>query len=164
LVSHTEKHRPRVFENRALREICGSYKKVVTREWRRLHDEELRSLYRSPNILRVIKLRRLSWGDPKETDRLEHRWEDNIGVNLQEVKWDTCPKIKSRWRALVNVVMNFGFHKISFSGRTQLHGVGLLFFLSVLKYTDTYQINQLSFCANRKPLSTHTQYWKPRKM
>ena len=48
-----EECRLRVFENRILRRICG--------EWRKLHNEELHSLYRSPNIIRVIKYRRLTW-------------------------------------------------------------------------------------------------------
>ena len=48
-----EEYRLRVFENRILRRIFG--------EWRRLHKEELHGLYRSPNIVRVIKSRRLKW-------------------------------------------------------------------------------------------------------
>ena len=47
-----------VFENRILRRIFGP-KRHENGEWRRLHNEELNSLYRSPNILRVIKSRRL---------------------------------------------------------------------------------------------------------
>ena len=50
----------RVFENRILRRIFGP-KKEANGEWRTLHDEELHSLYRSPNIVRVIKSRRLRW-------------------------------------------------------------------------------------------------------
>ena len=53
-----EECRLRVFENRILRQICGS-KRDENGEWRRLHNEELHSLYRSPNIVRVIKSRRL---------------------------------------------------------------------------------------------------------
>ena len=52
--------RLRVFENRILRRIFGT-KRDENEEWRRLHNEELHSLYRSPNIIRVIKYRRLRW-------------------------------------------------------------------------------------------------------
>ena len=48
----------RVFENRITRRIFGS-KRDENGEWRRLHNEELHSLYRSPHIVRVIKSRRL---------------------------------------------------------------------------------------------------------
>ena len=52
--------RLRVFETRILRPIFGP-KRDEKGEWRRLHNEELHSLYRSPNIVRVIKSRRLRW-------------------------------------------------------------------------------------------------------
>ena len=55
-----EKSRLRVFNNRILRQIFGP-KRDDNGEWRRLHSEELHSLYRSPNIVRVIKSRRLRW-------------------------------------------------------------------------------------------------------
>ena len=51
----------RVFENRVLRRIFGTRRDEVTGEWRRLHNEELNNLYSSPNILRVIKSRRMRW-------------------------------------------------------------------------------------------------------
>ena len=56
-----EERRPRVFENRLLRRIFGLKRDEVTGEWRKLHYEELNDLYTSPNIVRVIKSRRMIW-------------------------------------------------------------------------------------------------------
>jgi len=50
-----------VFENMVLRSIFGPRKDEVTEDWRRLHNEELNELYCSPNIVRVIKWRRMRW-------------------------------------------------------------------------------------------------------
>jgi hypothetical protein len=97
-----------VFENRVLRRIFGPKRDKATGEWRRLHNEELNDLYSSPNIIRVIKSKRMRWaghvarmgkergtywilvGRPKGRRPLErprHRWEDNIKTDLQEVGW-----------------------------------------------------------------------------
>ena len=98
--------RLRVFENRVLRRIFGPKRNEVTGEWRKLHNEELNDLYCSPNIIRVIKLRRMRWtghvarmvnrrsvyrvlvGKPETNGllrRLSRRWDDNIQMNFREV-------------------------------------------------------------------------------
>jgi hypothetical protein len=51
----------RVFENKVLRRIFGPKRDEVTGEWRRLHNKELYALYSLPNIIRVVKSRRLRW-------------------------------------------------------------------------------------------------------
>jgi hypothetical protein len=50
-----------VFENRVLRRIFGPKRYEATGEWGRLHNEELNDLYLSPNIIRVMKSRRMGW-------------------------------------------------------------------------------------------------------
>jgi hypothetical protein len=55
-----EVHRLRVFENRVLRRVLGPKRDEVTGEWRKIHNEEL-NLYCTPNIVRVIKSRRMRW-------------------------------------------------------------------------------------------------------
>ena len=57
----TEERTLRVFENRVLRRVFGAKRDEVTGEWRKLHNEELNDLYCSPNIVRVIKSRRMRW-------------------------------------------------------------------------------------------------------
>ena len=56
-----EERKLRVFENRVLRRIFGPRRDEVTGKCRRLHNEELNDLYSSPNIVRVIKWRRMRW-------------------------------------------------------------------------------------------------------
>ena len=56
-----EERRPRAFENRVLRRVFGPKRDELTREWRKLHNEDLRDLYSLPNIVRVVKLRRMRW-------------------------------------------------------------------------------------------------------
>jgi hypothetical protein len=55
-----EEHRLRVFENRVVWRILGQKRDEVTGEWRRLHSEELHTLYSSPNIITQMNLRVLA--------------------------------------------------------------------------------------------------------
>jgi hypothetical protein len=55
------KQRLRVFKNRVLRRIIGVKRDEMMRDWRKLHNEELHTLYCSPNIIRIIKLRWMRW-------------------------------------------------------------------------------------------------------
>ena len=92
-----------------LRRIFGPKRDEVTGEWRRLHNKELYALYSSPNIIQVIKSKRLRWaghvarigerggayrdlvGKPEGRRRLgkpRRRWEDNIKMDLREVGWE----------------------------------------------------------------------------
>jgi hypothetical protein len=69
-----------VFENRVLRRIFGLKRDEVTGEWRKLHNEELRDLYSSPSIIRMVKSRRMRWaGHVARIERRElhigHWWE-----------------------------------------------------------------------------------------
>ena len=120
-----------MFENRVLRRVFGPKRDEVTGEWRKLHNEELDDLYCSPNIIRVMKSRRMRWagrvacmgerrgvysilvGKPEGKRSLgisRRRWEDNI--KLEELVWGSMGWIdlvqkRDSWRALVNAVMNF---------------------------------------------------------
>jgi hypothetical protein len=85
-----------VFENRVLRKIFGPKRDEVTREWRKLHNEELHDLYSLPSIIRIIKSRirekrkayMLLVGKregKRPLGRPRRRWVDNIRMDLGEV-------------------------------------------------------------------------------
>ena len=104
-----EEWRVRMSENRVLTRIFGLKRVEVTREWRKLHNEELNDLYSSLNIIWVIKSRKMRWvghvariGErrgaygifvwrkpegKRPLGRPRRRWEDNIKMELQEMGW-----------------------------------------------------------------------------
>jgi hypothetical protein len=126
-----EEHRLRVFENRVLRKIFGP-KREEDGSWRKLHNDELHSLYSSPNIVMVIKSRRMRWaghvarmgegrgfyrvlvGRPKckrPVGRPRRKWEDNIKMDLREIgidgaNWIRLAQDRVQWGAFVSMVMN----------------------------------------------------------
>ena len=61
LLTLREERRLRVSENRVLRRVIGPKRDEATGEWRKLHNEELSDLYFLPNIVRVVKSRRMRW-------------------------------------------------------------------------------------------------------
>jgi hypothetical protein len=98
----------RVFENRFVRRIFGPKRNEVTGKWKKLHSEELHTLYLSPNIIKQIKSRRMRWvghvahmgeerkvyrflvGKPKvkrPPRRPRRGWEDRIRMDLREIGW-----------------------------------------------------------------------------
>ena len=132
LLTLQEERKLKVFENIVLRRIFGPRRNEVTGEWRRLRNEELNDLYSSPNIVRVINLRRMRWaghvarmgeergvyrvlvGKPegrRPLGRPRRRWVDNIRMNLQEMRcgymdWIGLAQGRDSWRTLVSAVMN----------------------------------------------------------
>ena len=130
LLTLREECRLRVFENRVSRKVFGPKRDKVTGEWRKLRNEELNDLYSLPNIVRVVKSRRMRWaghvarmgedrgvhrvlvGKPERKSPLRRprrRWEDNIKMDLQEAggghgDWMELAQDWERWWALVGTV------------------------------------------------------------
>jgi hypothetical protein len=128
-----EGRRLRVFENRVLRKVFRPKRDEVTGEWRKLHKEKLNDLYSLPNIVPVVKSRRMRWaghvacmGEHRGIHRVlvekpegkrplrrpRRRWEDNIKIYLQEVgggrgDWIVLTQDREMWRALVGTVRDF---------------------------------------------------------
>jgi hypothetical protein len=127
-----EKHILKVFENRVLRRIFGPKRDEVTGEWKKLHNVELRDLYSSPSVLRIIKSKRMRWtvhvermqgkknahmlfvGKPegkRPLGRPRLRWVDNIRMDLGEMGCGDVDRIgltqgRNQQKAVVNTVMN----------------------------------------------------------
>jgi hypothetical protein len=77
-----QKHRLRVFENRALKKIFGSKRDKVTGKSRRLHNEELNYLYSEPNIVCMTKSRQMRW----------------VGARGTYARWETGGVYTGVWR------------------------------------------------------------------
>jgi hypothetical protein len=125
-----EEHRLRVFENSVLRKIFGP-KREEDGSWRKLHNDELHSLHSSPNIVRVIKSRRMRWAGhvarmrdgrgvyrvlvwrpegKRPLGRPRRRWEDNIKIlgryGSMGANWIRLAQDKVQCRAFVNMAVN----------------------------------------------------------
>jgi hypothetical protein len=79
----------RVFKNRMLRRIFGPKRDTLTGEWRKLHIEELNDLYSLPNIVRVIKSRRMRWAGHVACTGRGEAYTGFWWGNLKETAWDT---------------------------------------------------------------------------
>jgi hypothetical protein len=115
-----------------LRKIFGP-KREEDGSWRKLHNDELHDLYSSPNIVKVIKSRRMKWvghvarmGEGRGVSRVlvgrseserplgrpRRRWEDNIKMDLREIGIDVANGIRLaqnrvQWRAFANILITY---------------------------------------------------------
>jgi hypothetical protein len=125
-----EERRLRSFENTVLRRVFEPKRDDSTGEWRNLHNDELNDLYSLPNIVWVVKSRRMRWaghvarmgeekgvhrvlvGNPegkKPLGRSRRRWEDKRDLQVVEGgrgDWMELVQDRDRWRALVSTVKN----------------------------------------------------------
>jgi len=120
-----EERKLRVFENRTLRRILVPRRSEVTGEWRRLNNEELNNLNSSPNIVRVIKSRRMRWAGHvarmgEERGCIGCWWgnrreEDHWG-DLGLVGWIILGWISRRWD--VGIWTGLGWPRIEMGGES----------------------------------------------
>jgi hypothetical protein len=121
-----------MFENRVLGRIFGPNRDKITGSWTKLYNEELHNLYSSPNVIKMIKSRRMRWaGHVASTDRrkmherfwwenqkerdqplgkVRCRWE-NIKMDFRKIGWGgmNCIHLaqdRDKWRVLVNITRN----------------------------------------------------------
>jgi hypothetical protein len=131
LVTHFGGGTDRVFENRVLRKVFG-LKREEDGSWRKLHNDELHSLYSSPNIVKVVKSRTMRWAEhvarmgegrgvyrvlvgrpegKRPLVRPRQRWEDNIKMDLRKIgidgaNWLRLDQDRVQWQAFVSTVRN----------------------------------------------------------
>ena len=158
-----------------LRRIFGPERDEVTDEWRILHNYEIYDLYSSPDIVRVIKSRKMRWtghvariwemrgayravvGRPEGKRPLGRpgcRWKDNIKIYLQE--WDGggghgldwCGQNRDRWRGVLKAVMNLRFPDNAGNFLTSWEPV------SFSRNTVLHGVSLLTLLANVLPLSS----------
>ena len=94
-----EERRLRVFENRVLRRVFGPKRDEVTGEWRKLHNEELSGGYSLPNIVRVVKSRRMRWAGHvgRMGEGCTGFWWENLRERNQRGDPDVDGRIILRW-------------------------------------------------------------------
>jgi hypothetical protein len=133
LVKLREERRLRVNKNSLLWRVFGPKREEVTGEWRKIHNKELNDLYSLPNIVRVVKSRRMRWarhvarmGEERVVHRIlvwkpegkrplgrpRRRWEDNMKMDVEELggvrgDWIKLAHDRDGWREHVSTVREF---------------------------------------------------------